>query len=279
MTEQTELLYRAEHSITKKYRAELWTPFIAAIKRYELISPGDRIAVCISGGKDSMLLAKMMQMLARYTEIPFEAVNLTMDPGYSEANRKKIEENAALLELPLHIFETNVFSVANRQEKNPCYLCAKMRRGHLYARAKELGCNKIALGHHFNDVIETTVLAMLYGSQLQAMIPKVKSLNFEGMELIRPLYCVHEDDIIAWGRYCGLEFLRCACRFTEMNTDEHENASKRKEVKALIRRLKETNPDVEKSIFNSIHAVNIDTFPGYKTDGATHSFLENYDKK
>ena len=279
MTEQTELLYRAEHSITKKYRAELWTPFIAAIKRYELISPGDRIAVCISGGKDSMLLAKMMQMLARYTEIPFEAVNLTMDPGYSEANRKKIEENAALLELPLHIFETNVFSVANRQEKNPCYLCAKMRRGHLYARAKELGCNKIALGHHFNDVIETTVLAMLYGSQLQAMIPKVKSLNFEGMELIRPLYCVHEDDIIAWGRYCGLEFLRCACRFTEMNADEHENSSKRKEVKALIRRLKETNPDVEKSIFNSIHAVNIDTFPGYKTDGATHSFLENYDKK
>ena len=277
--EPSQIVRIAEHSITKKYRAELWTPFIAAIKRYELISPGDRIAVCVSGGKDSTLLAKMMQMLARYTEIPFEAVNLVMDPGYSEANRKKLEENAALLDLPLHIFETNVFSVANRQEKNPCSLCAKMRRGHLYSRARELGCNKIALGHHFNDVIETTVLAMFYGAQLQGMIPKVKSLNFAGMELIRPLYCVHEDDIVAWGRHCGLEFLRCACRFTEKNADEHEDSSKRKEVKALIRRLKETNPDVEKSIFNSIHSVCLDTFPGYKTGGEAHSFLENYDRE
>ena len=280
MKEPLDPVRRAEHSITKTYRASLWTPFIAAVKRYELISPGDRIAVCVSGGKDSMLLAKMIQMLERYTEIPFEAVYLTMDPGYSEVNRKKIEENAARLEIPLRFFETNVFSVANRQEKNPCYLCAKMRRGHLYSRAKELGCSKIALGHHFNDVIETTVLAMLYGSQLQAMIPKVKSLNFEGMELIRPLYCVHEDDIIAWRRYNGLEFLQCACRLTEAGamSPDGVGTSKRAEVKALIRTLKQTNPDVEKSIFNSIHSVCLDTFPGYKSDGVFHSFLERYNE-
>ncbi|MBE6723958.1 MAG: tRNA 2-thiocytidine biosynthesis protein TtcA [Ruminococcaceae bacterium] len=278
MIEPTDTAGRAEHSITKKFRAALWTPFITAIKRYELISPGDRIAVCVSGGKDSMLLAKMTQMLNRYTEIPFEAVYLVMDPGYTEANRKKIEENAALLDLPLEIFETNVFSVANRQEKNPCYLCAKMRRGHLYSRAKELGCNKIALGHHFNDVIETTLMAMLYGSQLQGMIPKLKSLNFEGMELIRPLYCVHEEDIIAWKRYNGLEFLNCACRFTEQiaASESGLGSSKRKETKMLIESLKKNNPDIEKSIFNSIHSVCLDTFPGYKTGGEFHSFLERY---
>ena len=280
MIEPTDTAGRAEHSITKKYRAALWTPFITAIKRYELISPGDRIAVCVSGGKDSMLLAKMTQMLNRYTEIPFEAVYLVMDPGYTEANRKKLEENAALLGIPLEIFETNVFSVANRQEKNPCYLCAKMRRGHLYSRAKELGCNKIALGHHFNDVIETTLMAMLYGSQLQGMIPKLKSLNFEGMELIRPLYCVREEDIIAWKRYNGLAFLNCACRFTEQIAESASGfgSSKRKETKMLIESLKKNNPDIEKSIFNSIHSVCLDTFPGYKTGGEFHSFLERYEE-
>ena len=278
MIEPTDTAGRAEHSITKKYRSVLWTPFITAVKRYELISPGDKIAVCVSGGKDSMLLAKMMQMLERYTEIPFETVFLVMDPGYTEANRKKIEENAALLQIPLEIFETNVFSVANRQEKNPCYLCAKMRRGHLYNRAKELGCNKIALGHHFNDVIETTLMAMLYGSQLQGMIPKLKSLNFEGMELIRPLYCVREEDIIAWKRYNGLEFLNCACRFTEEIAESGNGfgSSKRKETKLLIEALKKDNPDIEKSIFNSIHSVCLDTFPGYKSGGEFHSFLERY---
>ena len=279
MREELETWQLVERSIMKKCRKELWKPFIAAVKRYELIRSDDRIAVCISGGKDSMLMAKLMQLLRRFSDVPFDLVFLVMDPGYNALNRQKIEANAALLHIPINVFETNIFEVANSEDRSPCYLCARMRRGHLYAKAKELGCNKIALGHHMNDVIETTVMAMFYGAQLQAMPPKLHSTNFEGMELIRPLYCVHEDDIIAWGRYCGLEFLRCACRFTEMNADEHEDSSKRKEVKALIRRLKETNPDVEKSIFNSLHAVNIDTFPGYKTDGATHSFLENYDKK
>ena len=268
---------RVERSINKKYRKELWNPFIAAVKRYELIKEGDKIAVCISGGKDSMLLAKLMQILHRFSEVPFELVFLVMDPGYNELNRRKIESNAKLLNIPITVFETDIFSVANKTEKSPCYLCAKMRRGHLYSKAKELGCNKIALGHHFSDVIETTVMAMFYGAQLQAMIPKVHSLNFEGMELIRPLYCVHEDDIIAWARYNELEFIQCACRFTERAAmSDDEGVSKRQEVKELLRRLKRDNPDIEKSIFNSIHSVCLDTFPGYKTKGEAHSFLENY---
>lgn len=266
---------QAERSILKKYRKTIWNPFIGALKSYRLIEPNDRIAVCVSGGKDSMLLAKLMQMLCRFSEIPFETVNLVMDPGYSEANRRQIERNAALLQLPLTVFETDIFTVADRTEKNPCYLCAKMRRGHLYAKARELGCNKIALGHHFNDVIETTVMAMFYGAQLQGMMPRLRSTNFEGMELIRPLYRVREDDIIAWRRYNGLEFLLCACRFTERcGTDEMH--SKRQEVKELIRTLKQTNPDIEKSIFQSLHSVCLDTFPGWKTDGVRHSFLEKY---
>ena len=267
-----------ERSIQKKYRKELWTPFVTAVKRYRLIQAGDRIAVCISGGKDSMLLAKLMQQLQRYSDVPFEAAFLVMDPGYIPENRRQIEHNAALLKLPVQVFKSNVFEVANGAEKNPCYLCARMRRGFLYARARELGCNKIALGHHFNDVIETTVMAMLYGAQLQGMMPKVRSDNFPGMELIRPLYCVHEDDIIAWRNYNGLKFLQCACRFTE-HAAEAVHASKRQEVKLLLRQLRAHNPDVEKSVFNSIHAVNLDTFPGWKTLGEEHSFLEWYDER
>ena len=226
-----------------------------------------------------MLLAKLMQMLNRYSEFPFSLVFLVMDPGYSTPNRQQIEENARLLEIPITVFETNIFNVANKTEKYPCYLCAKMRRGHLYNKAKSLGCNKIALGHHFSDVIETTVMSMFYGSQLQAMIPKVHSTNFEGMELIRPLYCVHEDSIIAWRNYNNLTFLQCACRFTENSAASVDGIgeSKRQEIKQLIKALKKTNPNIEKSIFRSIHNVHIDTFAGYKTKGERHSFLENYD--
>lgn len=269
---------KIERSIIKKYRRELWKPFIYAVKRYELIQPGDKIAVCISGGKDSMLLAKLMQELHRHTAVPFELVFLVMDPGYNEFNRRKIEQNARLLQIPVTIFETDIFAVANSSEQSPCYLCARMRRGHLYGKAKALGCNKIALGHHFNDVIETTVMGMFYGSQLQAMLPKLHSTNFAGMELIRPLYCVHEEDILAWMRYNQLEFIQCACRFTENCTicDNGGGGSKRQEIKTLLRRLKRDNPNIEKSIFNSIHTVALDTFPGYKQGGAAHSFLENY---
>ena len=268
-----------ERSILKKYRKELWKPFIYAIKRYELIQAGDRIAVCISGGKDSMLLAKLMQELNRHSDVPFSLVFLVMDPGYNELNRRKIESNAALLHIPITIFETNIFDVANKSDHSPCYLCARMRRGHLYSKAQELGCNKIALGHHFNDVVETTVMGMFFGSQLQAMLPKLHSTNFPGMELIRPLYCVHEEDILAWKRYNQLEFIQCACRFTENCTicDNGGGGSKRQEVKVLLRRLKRDNPNIEKSIFNSIHAVSLDTFPGYKQSGVWHSFLDDYD--
>ena len=270
-----------ERSILKKYRRELWKPFTYAIKRYELIQPGDKIAVCISGGKDSMLLAKLMQLLQRHSDYPFELVYLIMDPGYSPIDRHKVEANAELLELPVTIFETNVFEVANNSEKSPCYLCARMRRGHLYSKAKELGCDKIALGHHFNDVIETTVMGMFYGSQLQAMLPKLHSTNFAGMELIRPLYCVHEESILAWRRYNELEFIQCACRFTESCAicDNGGGGSKRQEIKTLLRRLKRDDPNIEKSIFNSIHAVKLDTMPGYKTRGVEHSFLEGYDQR
>ncbi|MBR1854546.1 MAG: tRNA 2-thiocytidine biosynthesis protein TtcA, partial [Lachnospiraceae bacterium] len=269
MKENLEVYQKVEHSIHKKFRRELWSPFVKAVKQYELIQAGDKIAVCISGGKDSMLMAKLMQMLQRISEVEFSIVYLVMDPGYNELNRQKIENNAALLHIPITVFETDIFEVANSTDKSPCYLCARMRRGNLYAKAKELGCNKIALGHHFNDVIETTVMAMFYGSQLQAMLPKLHSTNFEGMTLIRPLYCVHEESIIAWRQYNDLEFIQCACRFTESCTicDNGGGGSKRQEIKTLIRRLKRDNPDIDKSIFNSIHAVCLDTFPGYKEDG------------
>ncbi len=270
-----------ERSIITKYRKTLWRPFVEAVKRYELIRAGDRIAVCISGGKDSMLMAKLMQELHRHSEAPFEMVFLVMDPGYNEANRRRIEANAALLHIPVTIFESNIFAVSNSVEQNPCYLCARMRRGHLYSKARSLGCNKIALGHHFNDVIETTLMGMFYGAQLQGMMPKLHSTNFPGMELIRPLYCVHEDDIIAWSRYNHLEFIQCACRFTENSTvsDSGISNSKRQEIKLLLRRLRQDNPNIEKNVFTSLHAVCLDTFPGYKSGGAAHSFLEAYDSK
>ena len=281
MSRELEPYQLIERSINKKFRRELWSPFVTAVKQYELIKSGDKIAVCISGGKDSMLMAKLMQMLQRYSEVPFELVYLVMDPGYNELNRQKIESNAALLNIPITVFETNIFEVANSTDKSPCYLCARMRRGNLYHKAKELGCNKIALGHHFSDVIETTLMGMFYGSQLQAMIPKLHSQNFEGMELIRPLYCVHEDNILAWMKYNNLEFIQCACRFTENYTksDDGIGDSKRQEMKALIRQLKQGNPNIERNIFNSLHAVCLDTFPGYKTEGEDHTFLERFDRK
>ena len=268
----------AERSLIKTYRKSLWNPFIAAVKRYELVEPEDRIAVCISGGKDSMVLAKLMQELQRHTDHPFSLTFLVMDPGYRPENRALIEANAALLGIPVIIFESDIFEVTTQVEKNPCYLCARMRRGFLYAKAQELGCNKIALGHHFSDVVETTLLGLFYGAQLQAMPPKLRSKNFPGMELIRPLYCVHEDAIIAWKNYNHLQFLQCACRFTEAR-DAAGNGigeSKRQEMKLLLRELKKTNPNIEKSIFRAIHGVQLDTFPGFKYHGRAYSFLERY---
>lgn len=274
MARELEKWQCVERSIIKKYRKELWNPFIAAMKRYALIQENDKIAVCISGGKDSWLLALLMKHLQAFSEIPFALDFICMDPGYSRENRQKIEENAALLKLPLHIFETDVFSSSeDAAGEHPCYLCARMRRGHLYAEAKRRGCNKIALGHHLNDVIETALMSMSYGAQLQGMLPRLKSTNFEGMELIRPLYCVLERDIVAWQRYNGLEFLRCACKFSE-SAHYDAGASKRKETKELIERLRQVNPNVEINLFASLHKVNLDTLPGYKTGGEIHSFLE-----
>ena len=278
MSRQLEPYQLIERSIQKKFHKVLWTPFITAIKQYELIAPGDRIAVCISGGKDSMLMAKLLQLLQRHSDVPFEVIDLVMDPGYNAVNRQKIESNAALLHIPVTIFETNIFDVTSGIEQSPCYLCARMRRGYLYSKARELGCNKIALGHHFSDVVETTVMGMFYGSQLQAMPPKLRSRNFPGMELIRPMYCIHEDDIIAWQRYNSLEFIQCACRFTE-RAATHGNdgsSSKRQEVKLLLRELRRKNPDIEKSIFHSIHSVCLDTMVGYKSGGVEHTFADCY---
>ena len=279
MSKQLTPCQMVERSIIKKFRKTIWNPFILAVKRYELIQQGDRIAVCISGGKDSMLLAKLMQQLQRHSEVPFELVFLVMDPGYNPVNRQKIESNAELLHIPLTIFDSDIFEVASSTEKNPCYLCARMRRGNLYHQAQELGCNKIALGHHFSDVIETTLIGMFYGSQLQGMMPKLHSTNFPGMQLIRPMYCIHEDAILAWKQYNNLEFIQCACRMTEKidASGDGIGPSKRQEIKLLLRELRKTNPNIEKSIFNSIHAVCLDTMPGYKTGGVAHSFLERYD--
>ena len=265
---------RMEQALLTDMREQIWRPFMRAVRSYALLAPGDRVAVCVSGGKDSMLLAKLMQMLQRHSETPFEAVNLIMDPGYSPANRAKIEENARRLELPYTLFESDVFDVAAAQDARPCFLCARMRRGCLYKKARELGCNKIALGHHFDDVIETTLMAMLYGGQIQAMPPRLRARNFPGMELIRPLYRVREADILAWRDAFALEFLRCACRLTESAAVD-EGASKRQEIKRLIARLHLTNPKVEQNIFNSIHRAQLDTLVGWKQGGEWHSFTEN----
>lgn len=281
MPKQLEKYQQIERSIITTYRKELWSPFVLAVKKYRLISAGDKIAVCISGGKDSMLLAKLMQELQRHSETPFELVFLVMDPGYNEPNRRKIEENAELLHVPITVFESDVFAAAETvSAESPCYLCARMRRGHLYAKAKELGCNKIALGHHKSDVIETTVMGMLYGGQLQGMLPRIKSTNFEGMELIRPLYCVLEKDILRWKEYNGLDFIACACRFTQKTTGgDDDTFSARKRVKELIAALKEENPNVENNIFQSIHNVQLDTLAEYKSDGVKRLFLEKFEEK
>ena len=262
-----------ERSINKRYRKSIWNNFIAAVRQYELIKEGDKIGVCISGGKDSMLLALLMRMLQRHSEVGFDLEYIVMDPGYNTENRKRIEDNAKLLNIPIHIFESNIFDACNNTDESPCYLCARMRRGHLYAEAKRLGCNKIALGHHMSDVIETTLMGMMYGSQIQGMLPRLKSTNFEGMELIRHMYCILEDSIIKWAEYNELKFIACACSLTERAAVD-ENASKRKEIKNLIKDLKKNNKNIEINLFNSIHRCNVDTLVGYKLGGEMHSFLE-----
>lgn len=267
-----------EQSLRKKFRKSIWCKFTKAINEYELVKPGDKIAVCISGGKDSMLMAKLFQELKRHNKFDFEVKFLVMDPGYSPANRQVIEENAKRLEIPIEIFESDIFDSVYNVEKSPCYLCARMRRGYLYSHAQKMGCNKIALGHHYDDVIETILMGMLYSAQFQTMMPKLHSTNFEGMELIRPLYLVREDAIKAWRDYNDLHFIQCACKFTDTcTTCNNENRSKRVEIKELIRDLKKVNPFVEGNIFKSVENVNIDTVVGYKQYGVRHSFLENYD--
>lgn len=271
-----------EQSLRKKFKKSIWSKFTKAVRDYELVQEGDRIAVCISGGKDSMLMAKLFQELQRHHKVEFELVFLVMDPGYSAANRQIIENNAKKLGIPITIFESDIFDAVFEIEKSPCYLCARMRRGHLYHQAKQLGCNKIALGHHYDDVIETILMGMLYGAQMQTMMPKLHSTNFEGMELIRPLYLVREDDIKKWRDYNHLYFLQCACKFTETCSscqDNGQNNSKRLEVKNLIREMKKTNPYVEGNIFKSVENVNLSTIIAYKKDGVKHHFLETYDEK
>ena len=260
---------------------QLYSYVRQAIDDYRMIADGDQIAVGISGGKDSMLLAKLFQELKRHNKFDFEVKFLVMDPGYSPVNRQVIEENAKRLEIPIEVFESDIFESVFNIEKSPCYLCARMRRGYLYSHAKELGCNKIALGHHYDDVIETILMGMLYSGKIETMMPKLHSTNFEGMELIRPLYLVREDDIKAWRDYNDLHFIQCACKFTDTCTtcNDGQNHSKRQETKELIRELKKSNPDVEKCIFSSVENVNIDTVLAYKKDGIKHSFLDEYDNK
>lgn len=276
-----EVCAQVEKSIRKKFRKNIWCKFTKAINQYELVKEGDCIAVCISGGKDSMLMAKLFQELKLHNKFPFEVKFVVMDPGYSPENRKVIEENARKLKVPVHIFESDIFESVYHIEKSPCYLCARMRRGYLYNFARELGCNKIALGHHYDDVIETILMGMLYGAQIQTMMPKLHSTNFEGMELIRPLYLIREDDIKAWRDYNDLRFIQCACKFTDTCTtcNNEENQSKRIEIKQLIAELKKKNPYVEAHIFKSVENVNIETVIAYKKDGVKHHFLDDYDLK
>ena len=279
--EENEFNRNVEQSIRKKFHKNIWSRFAKAIQQYQLVEEGDCIAVCISGGKDSMLMAKLFQELKRHNKFAFEVKFIVMDPGYNEMNRKIIEENAKKLKVPITVFESDIFESVYHIEKSPCYLCARMRRGHLYHYAKELGCNKIALGHHYDDVIETILMGMLYGAQVQTMMPKLHSTNFEGMELIRPLYLIREDDIKAWRDYNGLHFIQCACKFTDTCTtcNNEENRSKRVEIKELIRELKKKNPFVEANIFKSVENVNLDTIVAYKKNGERHHFLDEYKEK
>lgn len=277
--EENDKQEKAEKSIRKKFHKQIFSPFAKACQKYQLINEGDHIAVCISGGKDSMLMAKLFQEIKRHRKVNFELTFLVMDPGYNRENRALIESNAKQLGIPITIFESDIFDAVDTIEKSPCYLCARMRRGHLYSKAKELGCNKIALGHHFDDVIETILMGMLHGGQIQTMMPKLHSTNFEGMELIRPLYLVREEDICKWRDYNELHFLQCACHFTETCSTCHEDgttSSKRLETKKLIAMLKKTNPYVENNIFKSVENVNLNTIIEYKKDGERHCFLDEY---
>ena len=278
-SDREEKRKRAEESIRKKYHKQLFSPFAKACKTYKLIEEGDHIAVCISGGKDSMLMAKLFQEIKRHRQVNFELTFLVMDPGYNKENRALIESNAEALGIPITIFESTIFDTVDTIEKSPCYLCARMRRGYLYSKAKELGCNKIALGHHYDDVIETILMGMIHGAQIQTMMPKLHSTNFEGMELIRPLYLVREADICAWRDYNELHFLQCACHFTDTCTTCHDDgttSSKRLETKKLIAELKKTNPFIESNIFRSVENVNLDTVIEYKKNGVRHNFLDEY---
>ncbi|MBU5482636.1 ATP-binding protein [Blautia sp. MSJ-19] len=268
-----------ERSIIKKFRKPIWRRFTKAIREYELVQDGDKIAVCISGGKDSMLMAKLFQELSRHGKKNFEVVFLVMNPGYNEINYQTIKDNAKILNVPITVFESDIFNIVASEEQSPCYLCARMRRGYLYSKAKELGCNKIALGHHYDDVIETILMGMLYGAQVQTMMPKLHSTNFEGMELIRPLYLIREADIIHWANYNDLHFIQCACRFTEhcASCGGTEKGSKRAEIKELIHELAKKDPVIEYNIFRSVENVNLNTVIGYKQDGVRHNFLDTYD--
>lgn len=279
MARELSYAQSVERSIIKTYRKDIWNPFIRACKDYKLVEQGDKIAVCISGGKDSVLLAMCLMHLQKHSQTDFELEFICMDPGYNEANRKQIEHNCKILSIPVNIFNSDIFNITTTVGGSPCYLCARMRRGHLYAKAKELGCNKIALGHHLSDVIETTLMGMFYGSQLQAMLPKLKSTNFGGMQLIRPLYCVNEKAIKKWRDYNKLKFIECACRFVDnySNSGDGIGNSKRQEIKHLIDELSKVNPDIEHNIFKSIHNVKLDTFIGYKQKGEEHFFLDDFD--
>ncbi len=271
-----------EYSIRKKFHKQIFSKFAKAVKEYELVKENDKIAVCISGGKDSMLMAKLFQELKKHNKVQFDVEFLVMDPGYSKENRQVIENNAKMMNIPITIFESNIFDSVYEIEKSPCYLCARMRRGHLYHKAKELGCNKIALGHHYDDVIETILMGMLYGGQVQTMMPKLHSTNFEGMELIRPMYLIREDDIKHWRDYNNLYFIQCACRFTDTCTTcapDSRSVSKRLEIKNLIAEMKKVNPFVEGNIFKSVENVNLSTVIAYKENGVKHHFLETYDSK
>ena len=268
-----------ERSIIKRFRKEIWAKFVKAVKDYKLINEGDKVMVCISGGKDSFLLAKCVEELKRHGGVNFDVFYVCMNPGYNEINKQMILKNANLLNINLEMFDSDIFDVANTlNEKSPCYMCARMRRGHLYNKAKELGCNKIALGHHFDDVIETTLLSMFYGSEVKTMLPKLHSENFEGLELIRPLYLVKEANVLAWCKYNDLTFINCACKFTDRVSKSDEHISKRKEMKELIKKLREMNPDIDYNIFKAMDNVNLNCVLGTRKDGVHKSFMEDYDK-
>lgn len=268
-----------ERSIITRFRKEIWSKFVKTVSDYDLIKENDRVMVCISGGKDSFLLAKCIEELIKHGKVKFEAIYVVMNPGYSKNNMDKIVNNAKILNIPIEIFESNIFEVANHlNEKSPCYMCARMRRGYLYNYAKEHGCNKIALGHHFDDVIETTLLSMFYGSEIKTMMPKLHSDNCEGLELIRPLFLIKESAILQWVKYNKLEFINCACKFTEKNSKENNDASKRKEMKKLINELRKTNPNIDTNIFKALDNINMNCILGWHKDGTKHSFLDEYDK-